>query len=305
MSSHRVFVTAATGTQGSAVCRQLRALGWEVNTTTRNPSSPAAQALTSIGVHVHPGDWSDTAAISAALSGCDLLFLNVMPDLSNVATETEHAATILRMARAAGVQQVVYSGSVDLRGASDDPMHIINIALGGKRSNEASVQSSGIARWTILRPGNFMANFLSPKAEFVYPGVTETGVIRLAFRPETELPMIDHEDIAAFAVAAFRDPERFHGQVIDLIGEYVRVDRLLEIIRKAAGKDIRVVYLKDEEIEEEKKKNPLIVVQEVLRDIPLLEVTDGRKWGVEMGTFEKFAEREKKEFEETYRRVGV
>ncbi|KAJ4303911.1 hypothetical protein N0V88_001511 [Collariella sp. IMI 366227] len=305
MSFHKVFVTGATGTQGVAICRQLRALGWDVNATSRNPSSPAAQALSSMGVNVYEGSWSDTAALSTSLAGCDLLFLNIMPDMTNMATESQYGATVLGLAKTAGVQHVVYSSGLVVPPPTDDPNDIVKISGIGKRANEAAVQASGIPYWTVVRPGNFMANYLSPKVEFMYPGSTETGLFVLAFRPDSQLPMIDQDDIATFVIAAFREPEKFHGQMIDLVSENTRVDRSIEVLRTTTGKDIRAKYLTDEEIVEGKKTNRFFEVQEVLRDMKRIEPTDGEKWGVKMNTFEKFALREKKAFDETYRRVGA
>lgn len=59
--------------------------------------------------------------------------------------------------------------------------------------------------YTILRPGFFMANLVGARAA----GYIASGGWKTALRPETGLPLVDHEDIARFAVAAFRDPEKF------------------------------------------------------------------------------------------------
>lgn len=45
------------------------------------------------------------------------------------------------------------------------------------------------------------------------------GTWRTALVPETRLPIIDHKDIARFAVAAFMEPERFRNAEITLFSE--------------------------------------------------------------------------------------
>ncbi|KAG7291165.1 hypothetical protein NEMBOFW57_001177 [Staphylotrichum longicolle] len=303
MAPHKVFVCAATGTQGGAVARQLRAIGWDVNTTTRDPNSPAAQALTSIGINVHQGAWTETAALESAIAGCDLLFLNMMPDLANPPSEAEFGTNVLRIAKAAGVTHVVYSSGIALPGAESNPF--VQMAFAAKGVLEKAVQESGFQHWTILRPGFFMANYLVPKVNMLYPGAAETGLFELAFNADTELPMIDHEDIGASAVAAFQNPDKFHQQAIDLISEVVTVEKAMETMRRGMGRNIRAKYLTDEELEEAKARNPMLAIQEVLRLISSAgNVPTAKEWGVAVGTFEQFVEREKKDFEETYQNVS-
>jgi len=303
MAPHKVFVCAATGTQGGAVARQLRAIGWEVNTTTRDPNSPAAQALTSIGVKVHQGGWDETAALESALAGCDLLFLNLMPDLTNLPSEAEFGTNLVRLARAAGVAHVVYSSGLAMPERESHPFS--KMAFAAKGTIEKAVQEAGFRHWTILRPGFFMANFLVPKVNMMYAGAAETGLFTLAFHPDSKLPMIDHEDIGAFAVAALQSPERFHQQVIDLIGEVVATEEAMETMRRVTGRNIRAKYLTDEELAVAKVANPMLALQEVLRSADMAVNAAGAKtWGIQLGTFERFVEREKKAFEETYQTVS-
>ncbi len=302
MAPHKAFVCTATGTQGGAVARKLRALGWEVNTTSRDPNSAAAQALTSIGVNVHQGDWTTNGALEGAIAGCDLLYLNMVPNFADPTSEAEQGKNILRIAKAAGVAHVVYSSAFSLPALESHPF--ITHAFSSKRVLEEAVQTSGFRHWTILRPGFFMANYLSPKVERLYPGTAETGLFTLALRPDTELQMIDHEDIAAFAAAAFQDPERFHAQAIDLISETVTAAQAIETMRRVTGRNIRAKYLADDELEEARAANPMLVLQEVLRVLSKLGDEEAVKgWGVEMGTFEGFVERERGAYEETYRNV--
>jgi uncharacterized protein YbjT (DUF2867 family) len=293
----KAFVCAATGVQGGAVARQLRALNWEVHTTTRDPDSAAAQALTSAGVKVHPGSWDDTAVLEAAIAGCDYLFLNLMPVLTDFAAEFRQGQVILRIAKAAGVQHVVYSTGFHF------PKHdFMAMAFKSKLDLEQELQSAGFPHWTILRPGNFMSNYIGDKVNLLYPGAAQTGLFTVAFRPTTTLIAVDHEDIGAFAVAAFQNPEKFHGQAIDLITEIITFEKALEIMRRATGRNLRARYLSDEELDEAKKTNPLLVLQEVMRNFTLERdvKADARRWGVETGSFERFVEREKKAFDETY-----
>ncbi len=312
MPRHNAFVCTATGTQGGAVARALLTLGWSVTTTTRDPSSPAAQALTALGVTVHAAtSFLDNAALAPALAGCDLLFLNVLPVFTDPTLEATHAKNILDLAVAAGIRHVVYSTSLILptpEGGTPNPL--LAAAAASKREAEAylaSLSPDSIPVWTVLRPGFFMTNFLAPMTSLLYPGAAETGLFTVAFAPDTPLPMVDPADIAAFAAAAFQDPERFGAQYIDIVSEAVEVERALEVMRKGTGKGIRARYLSEGGVEEARKVNPMLIVQERLRDVSkggvVGDVEGVKTWGVKVGTFEGFVEREKVAFLETYAAV--
>ena len=64
-----ILVTGATGQQGGATARHLLNKGWAVRGLTRNPNSPAAQALAGAGAKVVQGDLDDRPSLDAALAG--------------------------------------------------------------------------------------------------------------------------------------------------------------------------------------------------------------------------------------------
>ncbi|KAK4113016.1 NAD(P)-binding protein [Canariomyces notabilis] len=308
MATPTVYVSSATGQVGGAVARQLRSLGWEVHTTTRNPSSSAAKSLASIGVKVLGGDWTNEAALSAAIAGCTVVFMNLMPDLADIASELKAAETILRIAKAAGgVSHIVYSGAITPSAPPEfGPDHFLTRGLQSKTKIEQAVRDAGFEYWTILRPGYFMTNLVRPKVHLLYPGAAESGVFNLAFNPDTPLGLIDPEDIAAFAVEAFRHPRKANEKVVTLVGETVAVDVALEMVSKMAGRAIRRVYLPEEELGDTLAKNPRMYLQVLMRDLFRdVDVDEAKSWGITMSSFVDFLAREKKEVEDTYRPAGT
>lgn len=306
-ATQTAFVCGATGTQGSAVARQLRAIGWDVHATTRNPASPAAQALAAIGVKVYGGDFNDAGTLREPMAGCNVLFMNLMPDLANIPGEVGMATNLLRAAASAGVAHVIYSSGIHLpwyfaRLGAD---HLATRVFESKTRIEEAVRTwPGFKHWTILRPGYFMANFVKPKVDFQFPGAAESGSFLFAVAPDTGLPLIDDEDIGAFAVAAFRDPERFHAKEIVLVGEILAVDKCVDAIAEATGRAIGRVYLSEEEVEEAAATNPALLLQRLVRGMEhLVSVDETKSWGIPMGTFANYVARERKQFEETYGRA--
>src|SRR6187431_1648687 len=95
-----ILVTGATGTVGRQVVEQLVKHGADVRALVRDPARTKFPA----GVTVAQGDLLDVDSVRSALSGVStLLLLNaVVPD------EFTQALIALNVARAAGVERVVY-----------------------------------------------------------------------------------------------------------------------------------------------------------------------------------------------------
>src|SRR5262245_60353856 len=113
----RVLVTGGTGFLGHHIARRLVAEGFDVRVLAR-PSSPRV-LLDGLPVEFAVGDLTDSASLRHAVAGCTTLF-HVAADYrlwarrpeelyrSNV-TGTEE---LLRAARAAGIERVVYTSTV-------------------------------------------------------------------------------------------------------------------------------------------------------------------------------------------------
>ena len=64
-----VLVAGATGRQGGAVVRHLRAKGWKLRALTRNPDSYAARQLAERGIELVQGDLDDPGSLERAARG--------------------------------------------------------------------------------------------------------------------------------------------------------------------------------------------------------------------------------------------
>ncbi|KAI5456820.1 hypothetical protein BGZ63DRAFT_396215 [Mariannaea sp. PMI_226] len=299
-----VYVVAATGTQGSAVCRQLRQLDWAVRATVRNPDSLQAQALAKLGVVLNVGDWDDTDALAAGLAGCDKLFMALVANYRDLDNERVWAQRILALAKAAGVSNVIYTSSISADAPEKrtlvPPDHLLPKSLFCKNIIEGLVQRAGFAHWTILRPGFFMSNMLDPKAR-MYPELFEQRTWLTALTAETRLNLIDPEDIARFAVAALQDPARFHSHGIDLVGDRLTPVQMMEALSAAAGRDIKAAFYTDEQVAQAMDKNPFIGAQVFLRDgEKCVDAEKVNSFGIPMGSFKGFLAREQAAVINTY-----
>ncbi|KAF5982348.1 NAD(P)H azoreductase [Fusarium bulbicola] len=274
MSLPTVYVVAATGTQGSAVCHHLRQSNWSVRATVRNTESPQAQALAKIGVVLNSGDWDDEEALAAGLTGCNKLFLAIGPNYSNLDDERIWAQRIIALAKKAGVED-------------------INLI-------EGLVQRAGFKHWTVIRPGFFMSNLLVPKAR-IYSDLFEQNTWLTALKPDTKLNLVDPADIAKFTFAAFSGPDNFNRKGVDLVSERLTAVQMMEILADATGRDMKAEFYTDEQVAQVMDTNPFIGSQVFLRDgEKCVDAEKVKTWGIGLGSFKEFLVREKDAVAETY-----
>lgn len=304
-----VFVLGATGIQGGHIARHLRKAGVPVHALVRDPSSPKAKALEDIGVVLFKGTWDDSEALAPALAGTRAAFLNFYPSFTDPREEFRVAERALAAAESAGVKHVVYSGITGTENARELlPADLgSNAALAqtlqAKSDIVESVASIRFATHTILLPGKFMSDFHTNGAVW-FGGLSKTGVFEPAFGERQRIQFVDADDIGAFGAAAIMDPEKFAGQRVEIVTEVLSADEAVALVAEATGKKMSVRSLTDAEVEERIKVD-MIVLAHVLTAKVMKEVDMDRvkSWGVPLGSFKGFIEREKEALKEVYAAV--
>jgi nucleoside-diphosphate-sugar epimerase len=113
----QVLLTGASGFVGGHLVRELRAAGCAVKALSRRPEADAA--LTAMGAEPVRAQLADTAALQAAMAGCEAVF-HAAADTSlwrpqaaaQTATNVHGTQNLLRAAEAARVQAFVHTSSV-------------------------------------------------------------------------------------------------------------------------------------------------------------------------------------------------
>ncbi len=302
----KVFVCGATGSQGGAVAQQLLKMDWTVHTTVRNITSPAALSLAASGVQIIQGDWDNLSSLKIAMAGCTKLFLCSLPDFSDPGREKRQVSGIISVAKAVGVSQVILSTTLAVHALEEAQAHESVISDSFMMSHSTNkkaledVEAAGFNHWTFLRPAFFMANFLEPKIAR-YPEPRDKGTWTTAMTPSTLLPLIDHVDIARFAVAAFQDPDKFHKRAVGLASELLTVEETLKRLGGAAGRAFTPVFLSDEEVRERQREEDTFVNFQVsMRYMSNYVDLNEIKEVIQPTSFIKFLEREKKLVKESY-----
>jgi uncharacterized protein YbjT (DUF2867 family) len=176
-----MLVTGSTGTIGSLVVRGLLAHDVGVRALTRDPDKAAFPA----GVVVVKGDMTDIPSMRAALKGVDTLFLlnAVVPD------EVTQAIGTLSLARAAGIERIVYLSVLNSDTYTDVPH------FAGKYAVERMIEQFDLPV-TVLRPSYFMQN-----DTMLRDGLTQYGRYGMPVG-DVGVAMVDVRDIAEVAVTA-------------------------------------------------------------------------------------------------------
>ncbi len=214
-----ILVTGATGKQGGAVIRHLRAKGFPLRALTRNPDRPEARALIDqTGVEVARGDYEDKQSLLRALEDVYGVFSVQTPFPDGVEAEVRQGIALIDAAHTSEISHFVYSSV----GSADQHTGIPHFE--SKWKIEEHLRGTGMP-YTILRPVYFMENWLQMK------NMIDQGKLMLPLTPETILQQIAVDDIGAFATMAFEHPGKWQGTSTDLAGDESFLDQIAQTLQ--------------------------------------------------------------------------
>jgi uncharacterized protein YbjT (DUF2867 family) len=242
-----ILVIGATGTQGGAVARELLAQGHRVRFLSRDTDSPAARRLAAAGAEPVRGDLGKLKESEAVFQGVSGVFAIPPLDGSGEDRQLSYGRDLVQGAIRAGVRSFVQTTASGIQSSPEPqaPPETL-IYRQQKLAVEAMVREAGFEAWTVLRPAWIMENWLSPKADFMYP-LLKQGKIVTVIRPELKLDFVAAATIGKFARAAFEQPALFNGKIITLADEAVSMQESVETVNRILGKSIRLFSLSPQE----------------------------------------------------------
>jgi len=214
------------GNVGTPVALELARLGHQVTLTVRKVASNEVWAK--LGIRQVLFDINDADSMTNALMGGEALF-SVTPLVENL---VEAGTKAVQAAKAAGIRKIV---RMSAQSAGPDAA----IELGRWHyAVEKAVEDSGIA-FTILRPANFMQNYLT----FGTPDTIKGQSVFYAPMGDARISVIDTRDISAVAARVLVETGH-EGKHYDLTGgESLSNHEIAEIISKALGRKITYVNI--------------------------------------------------------------
>lgn len=218
-----IAITGATGQLGQHVIESLLKTvpASQIVAIVRNPAK--ATALSQQGITVRQADYSDEAALTAALQGIDKLLL-ISP--SEVGQRAPQHRNVVNAAKAAHVKFIAYTS---LLHADTSPLGLADEHV----ATEKMLAESGIA-YALLRNGWYTENYLASA-----PAALEHGVF-IGAAGEGKIASATRADYAAAAARVISE-DGHSGKTYELAGDAGwTLSQLAAELAKQSGK--KVVY---------------------------------------------------------------
>jgi len=236
MTKKKVVICGITGSQGRWVYDALKGEDeFELVGYSRNVERAKAKLGPQIcsEIELLQGDSADLASLQKIFKGADYVFGMTQPwsaDYSYVDVESEilQGKCIVQACLDCKVKHLVFSGAAHGEEKSGLP-HVDS-----KIDIEQMIKTSGL-NYTILMPVQFADNIgLS-----FFP-IQPNGWIRGFVDGDAKAPYVCCRDIGLFTRAVLRNPEKYAGKSIKLIGDCIGGDEIADIVtelRTKAGSD--------------------------------------------------------------------
>ena len=218
-----IAITGATGQLGQHVIESLLKTvpASQIVAIVRNPAK--ATALSQQGITVRQADYSDEAALTAALQGIDKLLLISSSEVGQRASQHRN---VINAAKAAHVKFIAYTS---LLHADTSPLGLADEHV----ATEKMLAESGIA-YALLRNGWYTENYLASA-----PAALEHGVF-IGAAGEGKIASATRADYAAAAARVISE-DGHAGKIYELAGDAGwTLSQLAAELAKQSGK--KVVY---------------------------------------------------------------
>jgi uncharacterized protein YbjT (DUF2867 family) len=218
-------VTGVTGTQGSAVAREMLRRGFRVRGLSRRPHGKAARRLASGGTEIVPGDMSDSSALDALLRGASAVYCVTDFFRNGVDRAATQGKLVADAAQRAGVSHFVFASI-----ASADQGTGLH-KFESKAEVERHIRALGLPH-TVLRPTLFMQDLTDAR----YAPPLNWGMISKIVGEHRPLPWIAVEDIALVTAKVLLDPQRYLGKAIPLTGDLLSIAEARDVFTRVTGR---------------------------------------------------------------------
>jgi uncharacterized protein YbjT (DUF2867 family) len=209
--------------------------GWRLRALTRDPSKPAARALSATGVEVLRGDMDDKESLSRAMKGVYGVFFITQFWEHGADGEVRHGKAVADAAQYNEVEHVIYSSS----GAVGR-----HETARGKLEVERYLSRKWLGT-TILRPAFLMDNFNVRSRPVMIDGVL---TLSMPLPADKRLQMVATDDIGGFAALAFKKPRDFIGKTLELAGDEMTGPQIAEVFGRVMGQPVRYLETRIEQI---------------------------------------------------------
>ena len=232
MDSRKViFVTGATGNQGSATAINLAEKGFDVLALVRKINSPNTKKLVHPNITLVEGDLDNPFSYSQHLKNVDGAFA-LFSYLEGTAKEIEQAQSFIDAAMKMKVPFLLYSSVIGADSNSGIPH------WESKNKIEQYIKSSGIP-YTIIRPASLYQNFFIPDVR----KRLVKGNLVMPVKKDKVQQFIGAEDIGKICAQIFLYPEKYIGRTIHIAADEMDMQSAAKKFSDVLGKPVKYSQL--------------------------------------------------------------
>ncbi|RYP63653.1 hypothetical protein DL769_006908 [Monosporascus sp. CRB-8-3] len=217
----KILVIGATGNQGTGVVRHCTAAGHAVYAFVRSIHSEGAMKLKDrYSVSLVQGDIDDADSLETAAQGMDAVFFILTQAGAEV--EQRRARNVVAAVQNSNSASTIIFSSALWAGEHETfpdwgPSHAMYQYWIGKHGSEDIVrEAAGVKHWIIVRPAMFLQDFVPPISRRLFPDLESRATLRVGFKREDRINVIDASDVGLLAAAAVSRPEQYSGRVFEL-----------------------------------------------------------------------------------------
>jgi len=220
-----IAVVGATGQQGGAVVRALRAGNqFKVRALTRNPAKHRELAD-----EVVQADLNRPETLASAFHGAYGVFL-VTNFQEHGADELKQATAAVHAARDAGVKHFVWSTLPDVQAISKGSFHVPHFT--GKAKADRIVKEAGFANHTFVIAPFYYQNLIGVLGPQKQPDGSTGWTLPLdpAVR---SIHMGDITELGEVVAGAFAHPDQAgHGEYLPLVGDFLKFNEIIDALNR-------------------------------------------------------------------------
>jgi uncharacterized protein YbjT (DUF2867 family) len=226
-SGKTIFVTGATGRQGSATVEALVKNDFHVLALTRDTNSAAAQRLQKLGATLITGNLDDTSSYAKQLQGvygvcCILTYEH------GIKKEILQGIGLADVAKQNNIGHFVYSSVI----ACD-----LNTGIPHWESKaliEEHIKKTGLP-YTIIRPASLLENFLIPQVK----GRILKGNLPSPVNKNVMQQFIACKDVGSIIAAIFADPAKYLGKTFNIAADEMNMEKMATVFSEQMGRPIK------------------------------------------------------------------
>ena len=218
-----IAVVGATGQQGGAVVRALRAGNhFKVRALTRNPAKHRELAE-----DVVEADLNRPETLKSAFAGAHGVFL-VTNFQEHGAEELKQATAAVHAAKDAGVKHLVWSTLPDVEAISGGKFHVPHFT--GKAKADRIVKEAGFANCTFVIAPFYYQNLVGVLGPQKQPNGSAGWTLPLDPTVRS-IHMADIAELGGLVAGAFVHPEQAgHGEYLPLVGDFLSFNEIIDTL---------------------------------------------------------------------------